>query len=658
MTNIHKFHWSEANLYQEDFRGYCTHLPSHQLSIKTLILSILIALSGGVAALAAILAIGLRPLETDFGIFARLAVIFLTGAGLIISYKRGFSTFTWLSVATFVVLSILLFIFRTSPLISAFSTIPFMFTAELFVLRLSGFAFASSRAISKRRFLALSISALLGIGIILFLFQPLMTYPVINWVYGLLAASILFTGKSIGWNAFDENTRFPGIAQQAIDFTTIGGISFHKTNLMEANFTGATLKHTDFRGADLTRTRWKDAKGLEFAQLGDTYLANPKIRQLVIKCEGRGEIFDGLDLTGVNLQEAKLQKASFIGANLNHSDLRNADLSGAILKQTQLENTDLSGAVLTGAYIEDWGITSTTKLENVQCEYVYMRVPTEENPNPLRKPDNEREIFADGEFADFIKPYFDTLDLYHRQNIDPRAISIALKNLTDNNPDAQLKFVAIEWRGDGINIRYTTAPIVNKSELSHEYFTDYAQISKELLGDIQRKFAAQDAEIYTMSRMVDRFIKTGTHIYRGETTVNSSDNSIHIKTGDNAAITGLSSGDGVLIISGNVTQAINKLPDSPSKSDQPNIKVLLTQLQQAIQGDTDLSDPDKSDLLEQVQALAEAKQTEEPAKREGLMRKAMKMFDATLKSLPETAKIVEACSKLLPLILTSLGFLA
>jgi hypothetical protein len=61
-------------------------------------------------------------------------------------------------------------------------------------------------------------------------------------------------------------------------------------------------------------------------------------------------------------------------------------------------------------------------------------------------------------------------------------------------------------------------------------------------------------------------------------------------------------------------------------------------------------------LLEQVQSLAEAKQVEEPAKREGIARKAMKMFDATLKSLPDTAKIVDACSKLLPLILKALGF--
>ena len=82
---------------------------------------------------------------------------------------------------------------------------------------------------------------------------------------------------------------------------------------------------------------------------------------------------------------------------------------------------------------------------------------------------------------------------------------------------------------------------------------------------------------------------------------------------------------------------------------------LLTQLQQVIENDSALSEPDKADLLEQVQALAEAKQTEEPAKKEGLIRKAKKMFDATLSSLPQTASIVEACSKLLPMILKGLG---
>lgn len=110
---------------------------------------------------------------------------------------------------------------------------------------------------------------------------------------------------------------------------------------------------------------------------------------------------------------------------------------------------------------------------------------------------------------------------------------------------------------------------------------------------------------------------------------------------------------GEMDISGQVINTINQLPDSPS--DQLGIKELLIQLQKAVEEEAELSIEDKADLLEQVKSLAEAKQAPEAEKREGLARKARKMFEATLKGLPDTAKIVESCSKLLPLILKALG---
>ena len=478
----------------------------------------------------------------------------------------------------------------------------------------------------------------------------------------------------LSWKTVKGNQAFRWMLQIAIAIAAKGGHTFRGANLTDADFTGATLKLCDLRGANLKRTRLFEAKGLEFSRLGNTYLANPKIRQLVVTLNGQAQNFDGLNLEGVNLQDGKLQDASFIGANLNHANLRNADLSRAILKQAQLDGADLTGAILTGACIEDWGITGTTKLEGVQCDYVFMRLETKDNPNRLRKPDNWRETFADREFSDFIKPYVDTLDLYHSQDIDPRAISIALKNLAANHPDEKLMLVAIERRGsNGLNLRFTTAPGANKSELSHEYFTDYARIKKELPIAVQLRLAEQDAEIRTLKGTIEQFIEAGTHqskiqaetiqVIQGELVV-TENNGINITSGGGSIgdISGLVGGDvsGVVnlgTISGNVTNTINQLPDA-SEPDQPNLKELLTQLQQAIENDSDLSDPDKADLLEQVQVLAEAKQTEEPAKKEGLARKARKMFDATLSSLPQTASIVEACSKLLPMVLKALGLSA
>jgi uncharacterized protein YjbI with pentapeptide repeats len=492
------------------------------------------------------------------------------------------------------------------------------------------------------------------------------TYKVIP----ITTIAAILTGY-IAWETINSSRLFMWILQTAIAIAAKKGNLFVNANLSGANFTHATLKLCDFRDANLTQTRFVHARGLQFCRLGNTYLANPKIRQLVITLNGQAQNFNGLNLEGVNLQDANLQDARFIGTNLNNANLQNADLSRTILKQAQLDGTDMTGAILTGACIEDWGITGSTKLEGVQCDYVFMRLETKDNPNRLRKPDNWRETFAEGEFADFIKPYVDTLDLYHSQDIDPRAISIALKNLSTNHPEQEIRFVAIERRGNnGLNIRFTTAPGADKSELSHEYFTDYARIKKELPIAVQLKLAERDAAIRTLKGTIDQFIEASRHqpkihaetiqIIQGEL-IMTQNKGINIRSGNGSIgdISGLVGGDvgGVVnlgTISGNVSNTIDGLPDA-SEPDEPNIKELLTQLQQAIENDSDLPDSDKADLLEQVQALAEAKQTEEPAKKEGLTRKARKMFEATLSSLPQTASIVEACSKLLPTILKALG---
>jgi hypothetical protein len=129
------------------------------------------------------------------------------------------------------------------------------------------------------------------------------------------------------------------------------------------------------------------------------------------------------------------------------------------------------------------------------------------------------------------------------------------------------------------------------------------------------------------------------------------DSSQNVSIGNNTTVTGSTINLGT--ISGSVANTINQLP--LSDSNQVNLKDLFTQLQSAIESDLSLPDNDKADLLEEVQNLAEATQTEEPAKKEGIVRRSQKIFDATLKNLPDTAKIAEACSKLLPLILKAMG---
>lgn len=213
-------------------------------------------------------------------------------------------------------------------------------------------------------------------------------------------------GVYVGWRGLAGDEKHAWLRSFAIAFAATAGTSFRSANLTDADFTSATLKSTDFRSANLTRTSWKQAKKLDRVRPGTTYLTNARLWQWLIG-KGQNKDFERQDLRGVNLKGANLADASFNGANLSEANLQDADLSRAKLVQTQLDETDLTGATLTGACIEDWGITSHTKLDGVRCEYVYMRLVKAGDPdqNPRRQPDNWNETFQDGDFAETYSLY-------------------------------------------------------------------------------------------------------------------------------------------------------------------------------------------------------------------------------------------------------------
>lgn len=319
----------------------------------------------------------------------------------------------------------------------------------------------------------------------------------------IVPAIVTVLGIYLAWRALVEDQKHTFIRTLTIAFAAIGGTSFCRADLTDANFTHATLKSTDFRGAILTWTRWYQAKKLDHACVGMTYLKKPQVRQLVVTGQGQDKSFDRQNLQGVNLQRANLVDASFISTDLSEANLQDADLSRARLVQTQLDKTDFTGATLTGAYIENWGITNETKFDGVRCEYIYMQLPTAKNPDPLRKPDNREEVFADGEFGDFIKPIVDTLDLYHNHGVDPRAISIAFKQLAENHPDAELEIVGMEKRGeDKFLLRAKTALEADKSELSAEYFATYNQLKSLAEREIKLLLAEKEIQIRRLENMV------------------------------------------------------------------------------------------------------------------------------------------------------------
>jgi uncharacterized protein YjbI with pentapeptide repeats len=375
---------------------------------------------------------------------------------------------------------------------------------------------------------------------------------------------------------------------------------------------------TDLIETDLSNANLSEAH-LDGANLGLVNLSKANLS---------GANLSGADLDRANLSEANLSKTHLSKANLSRANFSKANLSNTYLSEAKVLGADFTGANLTGACIENWNINSETKLDEVECDYVYLKESKQE-----RRPSDPNRNFEPGEFTKL----FQTVDLIFRNGVDWQALLISLEKLR------------VEAAGAELSIQEKHRYELKAKDVEIDsYKRENTNLMKMLERETQRPIIIQAIATATATATAE-----SQAIAEAKSMNNSNDSSQTVNIRGN--VTGSTINLGT--ISGNVANTINQLPES-STPDQPNLKQLLMQLKEEIEADPDLSNADKADLLEQVQNLAEAKQTEEPAQKEGLARKAKKMFEATLKSLPETAKIVEASSKLLPLILKALGFSA
>ncbi|NES72678.1 MAG: hypothetical protein F6K24_49525 [Okeania sp. SIO2D1] len=106
-------------------------------------------------------------------------------------------------------------------------------------------------------------------------------------------------------------------------------------------------------------------------------------------------------------------------------------------------------------------------------------------------------------------------------------------------------------------------------------------------------------------------------------------------------------------VGGNVSASIHKLPDS-SEPNKPGIKESLTQLQAAIEAESNLSQEDKEEALMKLQSLAEAGKN--PQGNKQIAKGVIRFFKGLFTELPKTAKLIEQWEKLLPAIASFFGF--
>jgi uncharacterized protein YjbI with pentapeptide repeats len=688
-ADIRGANFSSAILVGVNFSNAKAGLPiiwTVGLIILSLIISLFAGLIAGYAgAFIGDLLSGRTYGHTTFGIISLISLI----SFLIIIFWQGLgSTLAILSevIAAFLI-AILAFLPETDSktlIVGAvFTVIGLAGSLAGLVNMALAIAIARVMTLPKVRFIIIFMGLL---GIILGALLGVRSQPSAYFISGIVGLAAITLGAYVGWQAISGNKKYTMIRTLAVGIVCQGGTKFFNTDLTDANFTQATLKSVDFRNAILTRTCWFGVQQLDQARIDSTYLKDARIRQLVITKDGQDTNFDYLDLRGLNLENANLSNASFVSSDLSLANLENANLSGVKLARSQLYQTNLNHANLTGAYIQNWGISTDTQLEAIKCEYIYMRLPTKDDPDPCRKPDNRNEVFKEGDFADFIAPIIKTLGLYQTQNIDPRkvaskfktldlfhykgidptAAAIAITQLADNYPEAALEVVSLEGRGnEKIRLQAVVSGDVNRSELYTEYFKTYSEIKSLAYNDLQALLIGikeKDERIRSLENLLGNAIhqpKFYVETYqtqgdfnmsqqnKGNVSISGTKGNISgiAAAGENQTMTGVAMG----AISGNVTNTINQLPDS-EESQEPGIKELLKQLQTVIEADTNLSDEDKEEALKQLQTIAEAGQKPEDSGMQKLVKNSLKFLKGTIADLPSTVELVQTCGKLLPLV--------
>ncbi|EAM52262.1 pentapeptide repeat-containing protein [Crocosphaera watsonii WH 8501] len=268
------------------------------------------------------------------------------------------------------------------------------------------------------------------------------------------------------WNLWREDN--PDVKIDLSD-ADLSGANLSGSNLRRANLSGANLK-----GAGLVQADFRNAY-LDSCRLEDTKLSRADFRGAYFYFTGT--YFSGTNLSGANLSGANLSGANLSGTDLSGTDLTGADLKGAYLRGANLSRvralrTNFDGATLTGACIQDWNINSETNLENVICDYVYLRQDQQE-----RRPHDLNRNFEPGEFTKLFQKALETVDLVFLDGIDWKAFLLSLKELQNEYGQENVDVQGIEKRPGGtFVVRIDVPPEVNKAEIEPRFRTSKSSI--------------------------------------------------------------------------------------------------------------------------------------------------------------------------------------
>ncbi|MBF2027584.1 MAG: pentapeptide repeat-containing protein [Oscillatoriales cyanobacterium C42_A2020_001] len=279
-----------------------------------------------------------------------------------------------------------------------------------------------------------------------------------------------------GWNKWRRNNPTAEI--------NLNGANLSKADLNEAFLSGVDLSKTDLSEANF------GSANLRCANLSESHLSRANLKWANLS----GADLSRANFSRADFSRANLSRANLSGKDLSGKDLSGKDLSGADLSRIQALETNFTGAVFTGACIEDWNINSQTKLDDVQCDYIYLKYPDQE-----RRPSDPNRNFAPGEFTKLFQRALTTVDLIFRNGVDWQALLISLEKLRVEADGAELSIQAIENKNDGaFVVRVNAPPEADKAEvekfLKQEY--EVALTTLEARYELQLQLQGEQLAFY------------------------------------------------------------------------------------------------------------------------------------------------------------------
>ncbi|MEM8719105.1 MAG: pentapeptide repeat-containing protein [Cyanobacteria bacterium P01_G01_bin.39] len=200
-----------------------------------------------------------------------------------------------------------------------------------------------------------------------------------------------------------------------------------------------------------------------------------------------------------SFQHTNFDNTRLCNAILNDAELFKASLQNSNLTRLQALGTNFNGANLTGSCIEDWNINSKTNLQNVQCDYIYLRSSYSEKEGKWiftdRRPHDPEQIFAPGEFTQLFQKALETVDLIFSEGIEWTAFLESFKQLQDEVKSEELSIQGIEKKSGAFIVRLEVPHQANKAEIEKYIKQEYDAKLKGIEASYQKQLRAKDETI-------------------------------------------------------------------------------------------------------------------------------------------------------------------